>query len=261
MIVLKIGGSMAGRAEALAADIAASGEKIVVLHGGGPQVTALEKSLGREPVYIHSKEGFKSRHTDRETMDNFVMAVGGGVNTSLVRMLRKAGVNAVGVSGASGIVLARRKTLVSFENGKERLIRDDCSGKIKEINASPIVALLGAGFVPVIAPIALGEEFEALNVDGDRAAAAIAGKLGAEKLVLFTDVEGFFSNFPDDLVRSAAQADIAGFQKKASAGMKRKLVAADEALSGGVREVIICSGMAQKPLSGALSGNGTHITK
>ena len=100
-----------------------------------------------------------------------------------------------------------------------------------------------------------------MNVDGDRAAAAIAGKLGAEKLVLFTDVEGFFLNFPNDLVRSARQQDIVGFQKKASAGMKRKLVAADEALSGGVQEVIICSGMVEKPLESALSGNGTHITK
>ena len=261
MMVIKIGGSMADNAGNLAQDMAMLSEKIVIVHGGGPQATALEKATGREPRYIISKEGFKSRHTDGQTMQNFVMAVGGGVNISLVQQLRKAGVKAVGVSGASGIILAKRKTLVSFENGKEKMVRDDCSGKISSIDAAPLLALLHAGFVPVVSPIALGEEFEALNVDGDRAAAAIAGKLGAEKLVLFTDVEGFFANFPDDLVGRASAADIAGFQKKATAGMKRKLVAAGEGLSAGVQEVIMCSGLKETPISNALAGGGTHFRK
>ena len=263
MLVLKIGGSMADKVTHLAADIAklSHSEKFVIVHGGGPQVTSLEQSLGREPTYIYSKEGFKSRHTDAQTMQNFVMAVGGGVNVSLVQSLRKAGVNAVGVSGASGIILAKRKTLVSYENGKEKMIRDDYSGKITSIDAAPLQALLSAGFVPVVSPIALGEEFEALNVDGDRAAAAIASKLGAQKLLLFTDVEGFYANFPNDLVSSATQSQIAEFQKKASAGMKRKLVAAGEALAGGVSEVIICSGLVGQPVSSALAGNGTHFSK
>lgn len=252
---------MADKAAALAFDIAQLKEQFVIVHGGGPQVTALEKATGREPRYILSKEGFKSRHTDLQTMQNFVMAVGGGVNISLVQQLRKAGVKAVGVSGASGIILAKRKTLISHENGKEKLIRDDYSGKIKSIDAAPLQALLSAGFVPVVSPIALGEEFEALNVDGDRAAAAIASKLGAAKLLLFTDVEGFFANFPNDLVSTAKQSEIAGFQSKASAGMKRKLVAADEALSGGVPEVIMCSGLKEQPVSSALAGNGTHFSK
>jgi len=264
MLVLKIGGSMADHAEKLASDIAslvASGEKVVLVHGGGPQVTALEKASGREPTYIYSREGFKSRRTDEKTMQNFVMAVGGGVNVSLVLMLRKAGVNAVGVSGSSGIIHAKRKILVSVENGKERMVRDDYSGKISRIGASPLLALLERGFVPVVAPIAQGGEFEPLNVDGDRAAAAIACSLKAEKLILFTDVEGYFRNFPDDLVGKAKLPEIAEFQKGASAGMKRKLVAVSEALAGGVPEVIICSGTKEKPASTALAGAGTHFTK
>ena len=264
MMVLKIGGSMADNAGNLASDIAqlvAQKEQIILVHGGGPQVTALEKATGREPKYIMSKEGFKSRHTDEDTIQNFVMAVGGRVNTSLVRTLRKAGVNAVGISGISGIIAAKRKMLISVENGKEKLIRNDYSGKIKSIDATPLLALLEKGFVPIVAPIALGEEFESLNVDGDRAAAAIASKLSAGKLLLFTDVEGFYANFPNDLVSSAKQSGIPEFQKKASAGMKRKLVAADEALSGGVAEVIMCSGLKEKPITSALTGGGTHFTK
>ena len=264
MLVLKIGGSMADHAAHLASDIAAlvsSGEKIVLVHGGGPQVTALEKASGREPSYIYSKDGFKSRHTDEKTIQNFVMAVGGGVNSSLVLQLRKAGVNAVGVSGSSGIVFAKRKILISVENGKERMVRDDYSGKISRIDASPLLALLERGFVPIAAPIAQGEEFEPLNVDGDRAAAAIASRLGAQKLILFTDVEGYFRNFPDDLVSKATLSEVEGFQKGASAGMKRKLVAVSEALSGGVPEVIICSGTKEKPATSALAGSGTHFVK
>ena len=252
---------MADKAGALAEDIATIKEQFIIVHGGGPQTTALEKATGREPRYIYSKEGFKSRYTDSETMQNFIMAVGGGVNSMLVRQLRKAGINAVGVSGTSGIIHAKRKTLVSYENGKEKMVRDDYSGKIGHIDVAPLRALLSAGFVPVIAPIALGEEFEALNVDGDRAAAAIAGTLKAEKLVLFTDVEGYFRNFPKDLVSTAKGADIAEFQKGANAGMKRKLVAAGEALAAGVSEVIMCSGLKEKPVSAALHGGGTHFSK
>jgi len=264
MLVLKIGGSMADNAASLASDIASlasSGEKIVLVHGGGPQVTALEKAVGREPSYIYSKEGFKSRRTDSQTIQNFVMAVGGGVNTSLVLQLRKAGVNAVGVSASSGIVFAKRKILVSVENGKEKMIRDDYSGKISRIDAAPLLALLERGFVPIVSPIALGEEFEPLNIDGDRAAAAIASSLHAQKLILFTDVEGYFRNFPNDLVSKATQAEIPAFQKGASAGMKRKLVAVSEALAGNVPEVIICSGTKDKPATSALSGGGTHFVK
>jgi acetylglutamate/LysW-gamma-L-alpha-aminoadipate kinase len=264
MIVIKIGGSMADSAGNVAADIAAlisSGEKVVLVHGGGPQVTALDKAFGREQRYIYSKEGFKSRLTDAQTMQNFVMAVGGGVNSSLVLQLRKSGVNAVGVSGASGIVRAKRKILVSYENGKERMVRDDYSGKITSIDDAPLLALLEKGFVPVVAHIAMGEEFEPLNTDGDRVAAAIAAKLGAEKLILFTDVEGYFRNFPNGLVRKATSADIPEFQKGASAGMKRKLVAVSEALAGGVKDVIICSGTKEKPASSAMSGGGTHFVK
>ncbi|MCX6770443.1 MAG: [LysW]-aminoadipate kinase [Candidatus Micrarchaeota archaeon] len=264
MLVMKIGGSMADNAGSLASDIAAlvsSGEKIVLVHGGGPQVTALDKAFGREQRYIYSKDGFKSRLTDEKTMQSFVMAVGGGVNTSLTLQLRKAGVDAVGVSGASGIIFAKRKILVSVENGKEKMIRDDYSGKISRIGSAPLLALLERRLVPVVAPIALGEEFEPLNVDGDRAAAALAVSLKAEKLMLFTDVEGYFRNFPNDLVSKAAASEIPGFQKGASAGMKRKLVAVSEALAGGVPEAVICCGTKEKPASGALAGAGTHFVK
>src|SRR3989344_8029944 len=110
MLVLKIGGSMAEKSDALAEDIAKLKEQLVIVHGGGAQATALEKLSGREPQYIYSKEGFKTRRTDKHVMDSFVMASGGGLNTRLVQILRKHGVNAAGICSGSGIVLAKRKT-------------------------------------------------------------------------------------------------------------------------------------------------------
>lgn len=263
MLVLKIGGSMAEKAGSLIAELALlhhKGEKFVIVHGGAQQVSELERKLGREPSYVMSKEGFKSRHVDGQTLQNSVMAFG-MVNGSLISMLKKHGMNAVGILGASSVLSAKRKILVAVEEGKEKVIRDNFSGKITKVDTKLLASLLNSGFVPVIAPVAMGEEHELLNVDGDRAAAEIAGALRAERLMLFTDVEGYFRNFPNDLVSTAKQSDIEAFQSHASAGMKRKLVAVGEALELGVPEVIISSGLKENPVGAALNGGGTHFTK
>ncbi len=259
ILVIKIGGSISEKADVIANEIPNVKEQVVVVHGEGPQATKLEKALGRETRYIYSKSGFKSRYTDLETINNMVMA-SSSVNNSIVQKLRKNGVDALGISGTNGIILAKRKVLINYENGKETVIRDDYSGKITRIEAKILKKLLDEGITPVIAPIGVGDEFEPLNVDGDRAAAAIAAELKASKLLILTDVGGFYSNFPNGLVPSVKQNQIEAMQEKASGGMKRKLVAASEALSGSVKEVIISSGLVENPISAAISGAGTHFT-
>jgi len=261
ILVVKIGGSIASKAQNLAAELATCGQQAVLVHGGGPQASALSLATNNPPRYLMSPEGFKSRYTDAKTMENFVMAVGGGVNSSLVQLLCSKGAKAIGISGASAIIRAKRKTLRAVENGREKIIRDDYSGKIISVDAAPLRLLLDNGYLPVVAPIALGEEFEALNVDGDRAAAAIANALGAKTLLLFTDVEGFYTNFPNGLLKAATSAQIPGLQKSATGGMKRKLVAAQEALGGSVEKVVIASGIIASPITSALAGNGTHFAK
>ncbi len=262
MIVVKIGGSIFGREEKLLADIASLGQQIILVHGGAAETTKLAEKIGVPVQYITSPDGFKSRHTTREMMDIFLMAVGGKINKTLVARLQKLGVNAVGICGMDGrMLLARRKILTSIEDGKTKMVRDDYTGKIEKANANLLQALLGGGFTPVVAPITLSEESEPLNSDGDRTAAMIAVAVGAQKLVLLTDVDGYFANFPNDFVPNMNAGEIENAMKTATGGMKRKLLAAKEAIAGGVSEVILANGQNDAPLSAALNGAGTHLSK
>ena len=121
--------------------------------------------------------------------------------------------------------------------------------------------LVAAGYLPVIAPVALSEKGEALNVDADRAAAMIASTLQAETLILLTAVPGLMKNFPDEstLIRQLTPSQLAEANESAQGRMKKKVLGAEEALKGGVNRVVIADGRIQNPISNALTGNGTVI--
>ncbi len=169
----------------------------------------LGEALGYPPRFITSPSGYTSRYTDRRTLEIFAMSVNGKVNTLLVEQLQILGVNALGLSGLDGRLMAatRKDTIQSVENGKRKIIRDDFTGKIEKINATLLNTLLDAGYTPVIAPIAVSAAGEALNVDADRAAAMVASALQAGTLVLLTAVPGLMRAFPDEstLIRSLTQ--------------------------------------------------------
>jgi acetylglutamate/LysW-gamma-L-alpha-aminoadipate kinase len=192
-----------------------------------------------------------------------MMAVNGKVNTLLVEQLQALGVNALGLSGLDGrsMVATRKSTVQSVENGKRIIIRDDFTGKVEKINAGLITTLLDGGYVPVIAPLALSEAGEALNVDADRAAAMVAIALHAGTLVLLTAVAGLMRAFPDEstLIRTLPRQYLEQCLEFAQGRMKKKILGADEALKGGVGRVIIADGRIENPVSSALAGNGTVI--
>jgi acetylglutamate/LysW-gamma-L-alpha-aminoadipate kinase len=121
--------------------------------------------------------------------------------------------------------------------------------------------LLDAGYLPVIAPVAVSEKGEALNVDADRAAAMVASALKAETLLLLTAVPGLMKNFPDEstLIRQLTRSQLTAASEAAQGRMKKKILGAEEALKGGVGRVIIADGRIQNPISHAFSGNGTVI--
>src|SRR5262249_38509648 len=162
------------------------------------------------------------------------MAAAGQVNKSLVSRLQALGVNAVGLSGLDGrLMAARRKDAIRAidpETGRQRVVRDDYTGKIEQINAELLRLLLGAGYTPVIAPLALGAECERLNVDGDRASAMVAGALNADNLVILSNVPGLLANFPDEasIVRQLGAADMERAIDMAGGRMKKKVLAAQE---------------------------------
>ncbi len=265
-IVLKIGGTEGVDFESILDDAAAhwkQTQNLILVHGGSAEATALGERLGTPPRFITSPSGHTSRYTDRATLEVFIMAVNGKINTLLVEGLRRRGVNAFGLSGLDGGLLqaTRKQAIQSIENGKRKIIRDDYSGKIEQVNVSLLRWLLGNGFLPVIAPLAVGQEGEALNVDADRAAAQIAIALGAKQLILLTAAPGLLERFPDEstLIRALPFSQIARAQQAAQGRMKKKVLAAEEALSGGVPCIVIGDGRVASPLRAALDGQGTIL--
>jgi acetylglutamate/LysW-gamma-L-alpha-aminoadipate kinase len=266
IIVVKLGGTEGVDFSAICADAAellAQGQKLVLVHGGSAEANALGEALGTPPKFITSPSGYTSRYTDRKTMEVFLMAVNGKVNSLLTEQLQGLGVNAFGLSGMDGrlMVAARKEAIQSVENGKRKIIRDDFTGKIEQVNTALLEMLLEAGYLPVIAPVAVSGKGEALNVDADRAAAMVASALKAETLILLTAVPGLMEKFPDEstLIRQLPQNQLPAALEAAQGRMKKKMLGAEEALQGGVGKVVIADGRVEKPISNALEGNGTLI--
>jgi [amino group carrier protein]-L-2-aminoadipate 6-kinase len=262
-LVVKIGGSAGVTTLNIAREIAqcvAKGQRIVVLHGGSNLTNTLSERLGHPIRMITSPGGMVSRYTDSETLSIYAMAVVGQINTELVACLQQQGVNAMGLAGIDGrLLLARRKSVVRAvtPEGRTQVLRDDYTGRIEQVNAALLLQLLDAGYTPVIAPLALSWEGERLNVDGDRAAAAVAVALKADTLVIMTNVPGLLTNPADNttLIHTIPAEKLAEFMQYARGRMRKKLLGAQEALQDGVSQVCIGS----TSLLSVLNGAGTTI--
>ncbi len=266
IIVVKLGGTEGVDFSAICADAAellSQGKQLVFVHGGSAEANSLGESLGAPPKMITSPSGYTSRYTNRKTLEIFLMAVNGKVNSLLTEQLQRLSVNAFGLCGLDGRLMqaTRKESIQSVENGKRKIIRDDYTGKIETVNSDLLHMLLNANYLPVIAPVAVSKNGEALNVDADRAAAMIASALNAEILILLTAVPGLMRHFPDEstLIRQLPQSQLSAASEAAQGRMKKKILGAQEALSGGVHLVMIADGRIQNPITNALAGNGTVI--
>ncbi|MGZ9163853.1 MAG: [LysW]-aminoadipate kinase [Anaerolineales bacterium] len=266
IIVVKLGGTEGVDFSAICADAAellSQGKQLVFVHGGSAEANSLGESLGAPPKMITSPSGYTSRYTNRKTLEIFLMAVNGKVNSLLTEQLQRLSVNAFGLCGLDGRLMqaTRKGSIQSMENGKRKIIRDDYTGKIETVNSDLLHMLLNANYLPVIAPVAVSKNGEALNVDADRAAAMIASALNAEILILLTAVPGLMRHFPDEstLIRQLPQSQLSAASEAAQGRMKKKILGAQEALSGGVHLVMIADGRIQNPITNALAGNGTVI--
>ncbi|MFQ6010712.1 MAG: [LysW]-aminoadipate/[LysW]-glutamate kinase [Nitrososphaerales archaeon] len=265
-LVVKIGGSTLGDGvhEGILRDIRSLSKKnkVVLVHGGGDEVTKIARKMGKEQVFVVSPGGIRSRYTDKDTVEIFTMVMAGKINKEIVATLQRNGINAVGISGIDGGIIRaqRKKNLVSVDkSGRKRIIDGGYTGRIYEVKPMLIQRLLESGCVPVLAPVAAGENYEALNVDGDRAAAHVAGSLGATSAVFVTDVAGIMVK--DEVVRRLTLDDARKLLPKMGYGMEKKLLASIEALELGVGECVISSGLVEKPIEAALGHTGgTLIT-
>lgn len=267
MITIKVGGAANIEYDTLCDDLAAhisDGQRIVLVHGGSDATSRLAERLGCPPQFITSPSGHTSRRTDAETIEIFQMACCGSVNKRIVRMLQQRGVNAIGLSGIDGgLWRGRRKAAIrAVVDGVTQIIRDDYTGTVDAVNAGLLHTLLDAGMTPVLAPPGLSEQHEAINVDADRAAARTAAALKAETLVMLSNVPGLLRAFPDEssLIPELARAELDAAMELAEGRMKKKVMAAREAIEAGVPRVILADARAAQPITRALAGQGTVIT-
>lgn len=257
MIVIKIGGSVVdGLHPSALSDVKSISEKgkVVFVHGGGKEVTSTATKLGKEQTFIVSPGGVRSRYTDKETADIYTMVMSGKINKAIVGMLLRQGIKAVGIAGIDGGILKaerKKKLMIINEKGRKMMIDGGYTGKINAVDPALVHNLVNNGYVPVISPIALSEEYDFLNVDGDRAAAYLAGGLKADKVIFITNVNGLMFN--EKLVTAMTLDKAKETLPKIGFGMEKKVLACTEALEMGVGEAIIASGQVENPISSAIA--------
>jgi len=246
VFVLKLGGEAVADAESMRRVVeqigvlAELGVRIVIVHGGGPQTTALAERLGLPTRMVGGR-----RITTPETLEVAIMTMNGTVNTAVLAACRAAGIAAVGVSGVdSGIVRARRRPPVeTIVDGRLTVVDFGEVGDVMSVDGPALERLLDDGFVPVVSPLSADEAGNVLNVNADTVASAIACALGAEKLIFLTTVPGILED-RTDAGSLISYIDLPGLlvlegRGALDGGMLPKVNAARGAILGGVKRVHI----------------------
>ncbi len=218
------------------------GINVVIVHGGGPEITGFLKKLGKESSFVSGL-----RVTDEETVEIAEMVLDGKINSEIVTLLNRRGLRAVGLSGKDAdLIQATKKLATVYEGGEKTKVDIGYVGKAKQINIQIVNDLIAQGYVPVIAPIGVGEDGESFNINADYVAADIAGALKAEKLLLLTDTEGVYKNFADkkSFISTLKAQEAREFIKDGtiSGGMIPKVEACLRALERGTNKAYIIDG-------------------
>ena len=229
------------------------GVKVVLVHGGGPEISQTMKKLGKEAVFI---DGL--RVTDKETVDIVQMVLAGKINKTLVNLIQMKGGHAVGLSGIDGGIL-------------EAKVKDErlgFVGEVTKVRPQPIMDLLEKNYIPVVSTVASDRQGNTYNINGDTAAAYLAGALGAERLIMMTDIAGILRD-KDDPATLIPQITVSEAKKLydegiISGGMIPKVDCCIEALEHGVNNVVIMDGRIPHSILMELltdEGAGTMVMK
>jgi LysW-gamma-L-lysine carboxypeptidase len=264
--VVKCGGTPHINADEVAADLAAlmaKGEQVVLVLGGASDIGALGGRLGVTTRTLVTPDGQTRRYTSGQALEVLTMAMTGIVQPRWLTALGARGISSVALTGLDGGCLRARRTPVrrAVADGRTVVIRDDHSGRMSEVNTGLLDTLLAAGYLPVLGPPAVAEDGRPVNVNADRLAAAVAAQLGASALIMLTAAPGLLRDPADEatLIERFVWPARAQPPDCARDGMALKLVAAREALIGGVGTVMISDGRGTAPLRRALDGAGTAI--
>ena len=234
----------------------------VVVHGGGPQINLVLDQMGIQPKFVRGM-----RMTDGPTMDVVEMVLGGKVNKGIVAQINRQGGKAVGLSGKDGsLIKARKMRIVHQEDANKPpdIIDPGMVGEVTSINPEIIHALTREGFLPVIAPVGVGQNGETYNINADLVASHMAKALNAGRLILMTDVDGVLDQ-ENQLISSIGAADIQRMiaDQEITGGMIPKIECALEALRAGVQKVPIINGKRRHAILLELFtdlGIGTEVT-
>ncbi len=229
------------------------GVKVVLVHGGGPEISELMNKLGKKAEFV---DGL--RVTDKETVDIVQMVLAGKVNKSLVALLETKGGKAMGISGMDGRLIEAK-----MKNEKLGYV-----GEITNVNIAPVIDLLEKGYIPVVSTVGCDAEGNIYNINGDTAAAFVAGAIGAERLIMMTDITGILRDREDpaSLIPSITIAEAAKLKEEGviSGGMIPKVDCCIEAINKGVQNVVIMDGRVPHSILMELltdEGAGTMVTR
>lgn len=228
----------------------------VLVHGGGPAVSAMMKRVGKEPEFVNGL-----RVTDAETMEIAEMVLAGKMNKDIVALLNKNGGKAVGLSGKDGnLILTSKKNVPDGDLG--------FVGEIEKINPEVVQVLIEKGYIPVICSVGVGSEAESYNINADHVAGELAATLRADKLIMLTDVQGIFKDFsdPDSLISTLPIKEAEKMIESGgiAGGMIPKIEACIKALEGGVAKAHIIDGRMEHSLLleiFTVKGIGTEVVR
>jgi acetylglutamate/LysW-gamma-L-alpha-aminoadipate kinase len=263
LVVIKIGGAAGVNLPAVCQDIGhlcAQGKRVVIVHGGSARVDQLAAEAGMPILHLTSPSGHVSRYTDIRMREIYVAGLR-SVNAAITDRLSLAGLHPIGLTlpDCCALIGERKRHLRHVCHGRIQIVRDDYSGHIYRVRGDFIHRILALGQVPVIPALAHSARDGFLNVDGDRAAAAVAGAMSAALLILLSNVPGLFRDYPtqDDLVSRVPLLEIDSALHWAKGRMKQKILSVKQAAEHGVARAAIADGRLPNPLQRAMAGSGT----
>lgn len=265
MIVIKIGGGKSINIKNIASDLASQKEMGIVVHGGNYYLDEYAKLLGIEKKMLTSPAGLTSRYTNKEVIELMYLTYAGLMNKKIVEAMQKVGLNAIGLSGIDGKLIKGKKhpALLAVEDGKKKVIKDDLTGSVQDINMNLLKYFLNKNMTPVITPPVITDEGEVINVDGDKIAAKIATDLKAKLLIFLIEAPGILTDLNDNksVISQVNETSLEQLLPLISGRMKRKLLECIKLLDSGIEKIIIADGTVKSPITKALKGAGTHVYK